>query len=101
MSELYDSIPTAQRKAYEANAAEAAEQAAAPVMEEIGHLATQGAQDVIDEATRITIVSGIVDSFEKGEQVDSRRVLNDMPKSKFVIKALRAQDKFQHPPFHP
>lgn len=99
MSELYDSIPTPQRKAYEANAAEAAEQAAAPVMEEIGRLATEGAQDVIDEATHITIMSGLIDTLDKGETVDSARLLKDLPKSKFKIEPMRAQDKFQHTPF--
>lgn len=89
MSELYDSIPTPERKAYEANAAEAAEQAAAPVMAEIGHLAAKGAQDVIDEATRITVISGVLDSYEKGERIDMQRVLKDMPKEKFPLTEMK------------
>lgn len=86
MSELYESIPTPERKAYEANAAEAAEQAAAPVMAEIGHLAAKGAQDVIDEATRLTIIAGVIDSINGNKPIDTQRLLVDMPKQRFDYK---------------
>lgn len=86
MSELYDSIPTPERKAYEAHAAEVAQQASEPVMAEIGHLATQGAQDVIDEATVITIAAGVAHSLDNDEKIDTQRLLHDMPKRRFPFK---------------
>lgn len=86
MSELYDSIPTPQRKAYEAHAAEVAQEAADPVMQEIGHLAAQGAQDVIDEATRLTVIAGVIDSINREKPIDTQRLLHDMPKRRFPFK---------------
>lgn len=81
MSELYDSIPAPQRKAYEALAAEAAEQASEPVIKEIG-------QHLVEDATRLTIVAGIVDAIDRGENPDSKRILHDMPKQRFEMKPI-------------